>query len=190
MKNKIVVSVLAVLFVLGMAPLFAGGQQEGDAEGGQAADQDVVVYNSYWADPEPKRVEAELMEMFREQNPDAKVIHSTVAHEDFKQAIRAYLTSSTPPDVMTWFAGNRARFFIDRDLVMDISDVWEEQGWNEDYPKGFQAMSTVDGKQYFLPTNYYWWAIYYNEDVFEQYNIEIPETWDELMAVAETLKSN
>jgi len=190
MKNKIVISVLAVLFVLGMVPLFAGGQQEGAAEGAQAAEQDVVVYNSYWADPEPKRVEAELMEMFSEQNPDSKVIHSTVAHEDFKQAIRAYLTSSAPPDVLTWFAGNRARFFIDKDLIMDISDVWEEAGWNESYAKGFRAMSSVDDKQYFLPGNWYWWAVYYDTRVFDEYDIEIPETWDELMAVCEKLKSN
>ncbi|HKK66044.1 MAG TPA: ABC transporter substrate-binding protein, partial [Clostridia bacterium] len=190
MKNKIVISVLAVLFVLGMVPLFAGGQQEGAAEGAQAAEQDVVVYNSYWADPEPKRVEAELMEMFREQNPDSKVIHSTVAHEDFKQAIRAYLTSSAPPDVLTWFAGNRARFFIDKDLIMDISDVWEEAGWNESYAKGFRAMSSVDDKQYFLPASWYWWAVYYDTRVFDEYDIEIPETWDELMAVCEKLKSN
>ena len=32
---------------------------------------------------------------------------------------------------------------------MDISDVWEEEGWNESYPKGFRALSSVDDKQYF-----------------------------------------
>ena len=178
-----------LLLALGLLFSCAPAEEEAEAPA-EEAEQQIVIYNSYMSDPEPREFDAEVVQQFNEQNPNAEIIHSTVAHEDFKQAIRAYLTSSTPPDVMTWFAGNRARFFIDRDLVMDISDVWEEQGWNEDYPKGFQAMSTVDGNQYFLPTNYYWWAIYYNEDVFEQYDIEIPETWDELMAVAETLKSN
>ncbi|MEI2420483.1 ABC transporter substrate-binding protein, partial [Arthrospira platensis SPKY2] len=97
-----------------------------------------------------------------------QVEHSTVGHEDFKQAIRTYLTSDNPPDVLTWFAGNRARFFIDRGLIMDISDVWEEQGWNESYPRGLQALSTVDGKQYFVPTNYYWWAVYYRPSMYEE----------------------
>jgi multiple sugar transport system substrate-binding protein/raffinose/stachyose/melibiose transport system substrate-binding protein len=128
--------------------------------------------------------------MFEEQNPNIDVLHSTVAHEDFKQAIRAYLTASTPPDVMTWFAGNRARFFIDRGLIMDISDVWESEGWNESYPKGFQAMSSVDGKQYFLPTSWYWWAVYYRKDIFEEYDLEPPETWEEFLAVCETLQEN
>jgi len=118
-----------------------------------------------------------------------EVIHSIVAHEDYKQAIRAYLTASQAPDVLTWFAGNRARFFIDKGLIMDISDVWEEAGWYEDYSKGFQAMSSVDSKQYFLPSAWYWWAVYYRPSVFEKHGIEIPETWDEFMDVCATFKS-
>jgi ABC-type glycerol-3-phosphate transport system substrate-binding protein len=150
----------------------------------------LVIYNSYQSDPEPREADAALVAMFEEENPGIDVVHSTVAHEDFKQAIRAYLTASTPPDVMTWFAGNRARFFIDKGLIMDISDVWESEGWNESYPAGFRALSTVDGKQYFLPTSWYWWAVYYRTDIFEQYGLEPPETWDQFLQVCETLKAN
>ncbi len=153
-------------------------------------EKNIVIYNSYMSDPAPREVDAELVAMFEEQNPNIDVVHSTVAHEDFKQAIRAYLTASTPPDVMTWFAGNRARFFIDRGLIMDISDVWEEQGWNESYPKGFRAMSTVDDKQYFVPSSWYWWAVYYSKSTFEEYGLEEPETWEEFLAVCETLQEN
>lgn len=180
---------LALVLVAVFAPInaVAGGQGEAPADTEGA---NIVIYNSYMSDPEPREADAELVARFKEDNPGVEVIHSTVAHEDFKQAIRAYLTSSTPPDVMTWFAGNRARFFIDRELVMDISDVWEEEGWTESYPKGFQAMSTVDGNQYFLPATWYWWAVYYNTEVFEEYGLEEPETWDEFLAVCEELKAN
>ncbi|MFN2167763.1 MAG: ABC transporter substrate-binding protein, partial [Anaerolineae bacterium] len=153
-------------------------------------EKDLVIYNSYQSDPEPREADAALVSMFEEENPNIDVVHSTVAHEDFKQAIRAYLTASTPPDVMTWFAGNRARFFIDKGLIMDISDVWESEGWNESFPAGFRALSTVDGKQYFLPSSWYWWAVYYRTDIFEQYGLEPPETWEEFLQVCETLKEN
>ncbi|MBN1265260.1 MAG: extracellular solute-binding protein [Anaerolineales bacterium] len=153
-------------------------------------DKQIVIYNSYMSDPDPRAADEATVQMFMDEHPDIQVIHSTVAHEDFKTAIRAYLTASTPPDVMTWFAGNRARFFIDNGQIMDISDVWEEQGWTESYPKGFMAMSSVDGQQYFLPTNWYWWAVYYRVSVFEELGIEPPETWDEFLQVCETLKEN
>ncbi len=149
-----------------------------------------LVYNSYQSDPEPRRVDQELVERFEEENPNIDITHSIVAHEDFKQAIRAYLTSSSPPDVLTWFAGNRMRFFVNKGQIMDISDVWEEEGWNETYPKGLRALSTVDGSQYFLPAEYYWWAVYYNTEIFEEYGLEPPETWDEFLEVCATLKEN
>ena len=153
-------------------------------------DKQTLIYNSMNGDPDPRAADEEIVKNFMEANPDIEVIHSIVAHEDFKTAIRAYLTASTPPDVLTWFAGNRARFFIDNDQIMDISDVWESEGWNESYPKGFQAMSTVDDAQYFLPTSWYWWAVYYRVSVFEELGLEAPETWEEFLAVNETLKEN
>ena len=153
-------------------------------------EKQTVIYNSYQSDPAPREADEEIVRRFMEQNPEYDVIHSTVAHEDFKQAIRAYLTASTPPDVLTWFAGNRARFFIDNGQIMDISDVWESEGWNDTYPAGFNALSSVDGKQYFLPTSWYWWAVYYRVSVFEELGIEPPTTWDEFLTVCETLKEN
>jgi len=152
--------------------------------------KDKVFYNSYNGDPEPRAADEEIVQMFMEENPDIEVIHSIIAHEDFKQAIRAYLTASTPPDVMTWFAGNRARFFIDNDLIMDISDLWESEGWNDSYPKGFRALSSVDDQQYFVPTSWYWWAVYYRKSIFDELGLTPPETWEEFLAVCDTLKEN
>ncbi|RQW05925.1 MAG: carbohydrate ABC transporter substrate-binding protein [Calditrichaeota bacterium] len=186
MIKKVMGMFFVLLLVLTALPVFAGGAQE-ESAGGKA---NIVIYNSMNGDPKPRAADEELVDMFEAANPGTTVVHSIVAHEDFKQAIRAYLSASTPPDVLTWFAGNRARFFIDKGLIMDISDVWEEQGWNESYPKGFKAMSSVDGKQYFLPTSWYWWGVYYRPSVFEKYNLQTPETWDDLMNVCETLKSN
>jgi len=146
-----------------------------------------IIYNSYRSDPEVRRVDEMLVEMFNAAYPNYPVQLSTVNHEDFKQAIRAYLVADPAPDVMTWFAGNRARFFIDKGLILDISDLWEEQGWNEQFPKGFRAMSEVDGKAYFVPLEWYWWAMFYRVSIFEEYGITPPETWDELLAACDTL---
>jgi multiple sugar transport system substrate-binding protein/raffinose/stachyose/melibiose transport system substrate-binding protein len=41
-----------------------------------------------------------------------------------------------------------------------------------------------------VPASWYWWAVYYRKDIFDQYGLEAPETWDEFLQVCETLKSN
>ncbi len=150
-------------------------------------DTQPVIYNSNQSDPGPRAFDEAIVADWNAANPEMPVRHSTVNHEDFKQAIRAYLVAEPAPDVLTWFAGNRARFFIDRGLILPISDVWEDAGWNDSFPKGFRALSEVDGEAYFLPVSYYWWAVYYRPSIFAEQGITPPETWDELLAACDTL---
>ena len=83
-----------------------------------------ILYNSYNGDPKPRAFDEKIVADWNAAHPEMPVEHSIIAHEDFKQAIRAYLTAEPAPDVLTWFAGNRARFFIDKGLVYDsVQDV-------------------------------------------------------------------
>ncbi|MCZ2096272.1 MAG: ABC transporter substrate-binding protein [Anaerolineae bacterium] len=149
-----------------------------------------VTYNSMHGDPKPRAFDEEMVAMWNEAHPLVPVEHSIIAHEDFKQAIRAYLTAEPAPDVLTWFAGERARFFIDKGLIADISDVFADYGFNEAYAPGFVALASVDSKQYFLPTSYYWWAVYYRPSLFEQAGItKVPETWEEFLGACDTLNA-
>lgn len=150
-----------------------------------------IAYSSNQSDPEPKRVDEMVVEMWNEANPDMQVVHDQVGHEDFKQAIRAFLTADVTPDVLTWFAGNRANFFIDRGLIADFSSAWNQEGFGDAFSPGFQSLATnyLDGEgAYFLPGSYYWWAMYYRPSLFEQAGIEsTPETWDEFLAACDAL---
>jgi ABC-type glycerol-3-phosphate transport system substrate-binding protein len=148
-----------------------------------------IVFNSYF-DSGDREAGEKLVSMWNEANPDQQLQHSIVFKEDFNQAIRAYLVADPAPDVMTWYAGNRARFFIDKELILDISDVWEEEGWNESFPKGFRSLAEVDGNAYFLPSTWYWWAMWYRQSIFDEYGIEPPETFDDLLAACDTLNEN
>lgn len=153
-----------------------------------SAQSGVLNYNSNASDPEPKRVDELLVEMFKEANPDINFEHTQVDHEGFKQAIRTYFASANPPEVMTWFAGNRMRFFANRDVLLNINDVWADNGWEDIYPKGFQASSKYDGNYVFVPTSYYWWAVYYRKDVFNELNLATPQNWAELLATCDALR--
>jgi multiple sugar transport system substrate-binding protein/raffinose/stachyose/melibiose transport system substrate-binding protein len=149
-----------------------------------------ILYNSYNGDPAPRAFDEAIVAEWNAAHPEMPVNHSIIAHEDFKQAIRAYLTADPAPDVLTWFAGNRTRFFIDKGLVRDISTMWADNQFNETYAPGFQALATLNDKQYFLPTAYYWWAIYYRPSLFEQAGIaKPPETWDELLTACDQLNA-
>lgn len=37
-----------------------------------------------------------------------------------------------------------------RRVILDIGDLWEQEGWNQSCPEIVQTLSTVNGKQYFV----------------------------------------
>jgi multiple sugar transport system substrate-binding protein len=110
-----------------------------------------------------------------------------VDHNSFQDNITTYLQQ--PDDVFTWFSGYRMRFFADKGLTGDISDVWAAS--LPDFSDSFKAASTGnDGKQYLVPTSYYPWAVHYRKSVFDEKGYTIPTTKDELIALATKMKAD
>ncbi|WP_320825868.1 ABC transporter substrate-binding protein [Reinekea sp.] len=147
-----------------------------------------LVINSNQSDPAPKKAWAEMIAQFETENPDIDVKINEYDHEGYKSAIRNWLVT-TPPDVVFWFAGNRMKFFVDRGLFEDVSDVWADEGLN-DSMSSTKASLSVDGKQYGVPYSYYQWGIYYNKGMFDKLGLSEPQTWEEFIAVCEALKAN
>ncbi|WP_320822477.1 ABC transporter substrate-binding protein [Reinekea sp.] len=147
-----------------------------------------LVINSNQSDPAPKKAWGEMIAQFQVENPGIDVKMNEYDHEGYKSAIRNWLVTS-PPDVVFWFAGNRMKYFVDRGLFEDVSDVWAEEGLN-DSMSSTKASLSVDGKQYGVPYSYYQWGIYYNKGMFDKLGLSEPQTWDEFIAVCDALKAN
>jgi ABC-type glycerol-3-phosphate transport system substrate-binding protein len=105
------------------------------------------------------------------------------------RAIHNEITGDEPPDVMSGLVVGVLREYVAQGLIADISDIWEEQGWDEVFPASLKEMVTINGKQYFVPTAIQWNGIYYRKDVFEAVGLTPPETWEELLAVCDTLRA-
>lgn len=165
-----------VLFVIGGAVL---------------AQDDLIRYASYASDEGAREADEALVALFKEQNPDLNLEHSITDHEAFKQAIRAFLVADPAPDALTWFAGNRMQFFVDRGLAADLTPLFEREGWYDSYAPGFVALATGAGSesQYFVPTSYYWWAMYFRQSILDANGLTPPETWDDLLAACDTLNA-
>ena len=146
-----------------------------------------LVINANTSGPAPKAAFEKLVEDFKAENPDIEVTFNIFEHEAFKTAIRNFLTAE-PPDVVTWFAGNRMKVFVDRGLFEDVTDVWQENNLDELMASSASALE-VGGKKYGVPYAYYQWGVYYRKDLFEQAGADVPTTWDELLAVGEKLRA-
>ena len=154
-----------------------------------AGDKELII-NSYMSDEKPKAVFQSVVDEFQKANPGIKVTVNTIAHEQFKTQLASWLTSSSAPDVVTWFAGYRMQAFAEKGLLEPIDSVFPGGDITKEFPAAFKVASSYQGKVYFMPQSWYWWAVYYNKDVFAKYGLTPPKTWDDFMKVCETLKAN
>ncbi|TDD42969.1 carbohydrate ABC transporter substrate-binding protein [Nonomuraea terrae] len=154
------------------------------AGGGGQSSTALVLKSRESSDNGRKGMQA-LLDEFAKQHPQYKSTLNTMEAAAFQQQIRADLTLSTPPDVLTWFAGEIASDFAQQSLLLDVTSVYPAQGYSEQFAK---LSTDATGKKIFIPTVYYWWGVFYRKSYFDKWGVAEPKTWDEFVALCKTLQ--
>ncbi len=113
------------------------------------------------------------------------------ATDPYAEKLTILMSSDNPPDVFFSFAGEFLNKFIREGLVYDLADEYNsnkdwQEAWNPALLEPFWQDEHLYGLDYDLTIKLF----FYNIDIFNQYGLEAPQTWDELLSVCETLKSN
>jgi multiple sugar transport system substrate-binding protein len=168
---------------LGAAALIGGcaSSSSGTGSGGSGA----LTLQSSLSDAAPKAALTKVVEGYTKN----KVTLNTIAIESFRAQLPTYLNSSNPPDVLTWYAGSVARDYAGKGFLLDVSDLWTGSGACAGFSAALKELSTgAGGKQIFVPTNYYWWGVFYRKSAFQEWGVQPATTWDEFIALCRTLK--
>jgi len=140
---------------------------------------------------EQRQIYLTLAERFEQQNPGIEIIHREYEQEAYKASIEEWLSGSQPaPDILFWFAGKVLEEFARKEYLRPISDLWEKNDWDNNFPQAIRDIITVDGQAIALPVAFYHWGIYYRPSLFRKLNLTPPETWEDFLRVGETLLEN
>jgi multiple sugar transport system substrate-binding protein len=147
-----------------------------------------VTLQSDLSSPLAEKAMQALIAAYSKQSKYAVKLN-TVAATTYQPLLPTYLTSANPPDIYTWYAGSDANHYAARNLLLDVSDVWQGSSM-ADYPAALKTLSTDgSGKQIFVPTDYYWWGVFYRKSQFAKWGLSEPTTWAEFLHVCETVKA-
>ena len=177
-------AILTGALALGGAALLSSCATGGN--GGGTAKTGALTLQSSLSDPGPKAGLQSLVKSYK----GGMVTLNTVAIEQFRAQLSTYLSSNNPPDVLTWYAGSVARDYASKGYLLDLSDLWRGNGVAAKYSTALKDLSTdAKGRQIFMPTNYYWWSVFYLKSSFKKWGVTVPETWDDFISLCQKLKS-
>jgi len=60
----------------------------------------------------------------------------------------------------------------------------------DDYPPAFMQAGTFNNHIYGIPVRTHAFVMFYRQDVFEELGLEVPTTWEEVVAAGETIEEN
>ena len=148
-----------------------------------------VTLNFFQFKPEAVQEFAGLIDEFEAANPGIRVVQNNVPDPD--TAIRTLLVKDKTPDVLT-LNGNASFGLLAKACV--FADLSQEPAAKEVLPavqdilnaNGRCGNSEING----LPMANNASGVLYNPELFAQYGVSVPRTWDELIAAAETFKAH
>lgn len=82
--------------------------------------------------------------------------------------------------------------YISMGLIAGLTDKFNAWAEKDNFVKGPVSALTIDGTVYGIPYNTNARVLLYRKDLFKEYGLEVPKTWDELVKTASaiTRKSN
>lgn len=131
---------------------------------------------------EPAAVLEAIARDFEKENPNIKVEFSAPGSE-YENIMKVKMAAGDLPDVFSTHGWSQIRY---GEFLADLRD--ESWAANLD-PAISPAVVDANGKVYALPIDQDKSGPVYNKDVLEKYGVQVPTTWDEFLAAAETIKT-
>jgi ABC-type glycerol-3-phosphate transport system substrate-binding protein len=139
-----------------------------------------VTFGGAW-----NRAEENVIEAFQTANPQVE-FDRHVAFE----LLGGVLNATPPPDIVATVAGFGLSGAARQGQLLDLTDLGERAGLQATLPANLLALTSIEGEQALLPVSYPWNAVYYNRALFQDLGLTPPATWDEFIALCETLVIN
>lgn len=132
----------------------------------------------------------DAIEQFSALHPDVNVELVKRATDEHKTALRVASGADRGPDVWGMWAGlGLGGRYVQAGLSTDLSPYYDKNGWGDRLTGPSQAFigSFAEGK-HGLPFRFSGEAVYYNKSIFAEHGLTEPETYEDLVAIAKTLK--
>ena len=169
------VLIVAILFVFCYHYAFADETQTNEITGNQN-----TINFGWWGNDERHDYTLQGIDIFEQKNPSINVNCTYSVWSGYERRNRIYMRSGSEPDVMQINYNWISEYSPDGNGYYNLYDL-------SSYTENELSYGTVNGKLNALPIAYNSVVFFYNQDLLDQYGLDVPKTWDDLFAAAEKL---
>lgn len=125
----------------------------------------------------------DLVQTYNASQDDVRVVMDTSSN------LQAGFLRGNPPDVALLNYNMEIARFMERGALSDLSDTAEAQRIRPDLQELVDQYATYPGRTSVLPYSVMAASVIYNKEIFTEHDLQVPETWDELIEVCDTLEA-
>ncbi|MFC5449188.1 extracellular solute-binding protein [Paenibacillus aestuarii] len=178
---KIFVSLFICYLISGCTPTAPpDSSAQSDAEPKKIT---LTVWHDWAAQDSTSDIMRGLLSQFQKDNPQIELRLQSVIPDTYQSRLKTMAAADELPDVFLIGPDSMTREFVRGGLIQPIDDFLKANlTWAEGFePRAFDSF-TVEDEKYSVPMTLSPTSlVFYNQAIFDQYQVPVPQTWEELM---------
>lgn len=181
MRKKMLTLTMAIVMLLTLALTPAA----------MADEQITLNFWHIWPTDRMAEIIENYIELYEAEHPNVKInasAYQEMEYQNTKLPIAA--SNNSQGDVFFCWGGGFAKTYVEAGSVLALDEYMQEYNVYDELLDGTLTYGTFDGKVYGLPLKQWAGVLFCNQELFDQYNVKIPETWDDLMEAVKSFRTH
>ncbi|MGF6178016.1 ABC transporter substrate-binding protein [Ensifer sp. 4252] len=128
------------------------------------------------------------LDEFAKAHPDIKLDVVAAEQSAYKTKLNTAMASGNPPDVFYTLPGGFLNAFVNGGQMYALDADLARDGWGSSFLESALAQTSKDGHAYAVPVDVDSVVFWYDKALFAEKGWTVPSSYDELLALAETIK--
>lgn len=163
----------------------------GATAGVLAQDVTLTLWHIHTAEGAAQNTIRDAIRRFEADHPNVKIDEVPIINDEYKTKLMIAMGANDEPDIFMSWGGGPLETYINAGKVWDMTDALHAEGIYDNFLPVALNLATVDGKVYGIPiVNMVTALLWYRTDIFDRFDLDIPETYGELLEVMEVFLEN
>lgn len=169
---------------------FGVGSSQSTAGSGGSSSSTVSIWDIRTGSEQ--KIVQKITDDFNSSHSNIHAVLNFFENDPYKQKLQVAMGAHNPPDIFFGWGGGVLKSYINANDVYDLTnDFNADSAWKNRFIPSILGSATFGGKLYGIPTSGVQPVLFfYNKAIFKQYNLNPPQTWNELLSAINTLNQH